>query len=98
MVLFVIDTMQTGGMSGGQATPEAVDRAIAMGIIEPEGDRFRVPSPRLLHAGVELVAAGIGLDAVQDLGEALRRDIERVAKRFVVTVGSHLIGDRPDDW
>jgi len=89
---------ELASMFGGQATPEALDRAIALGIIEPEGDRFRVPSPRLLHAGVELVAAGIGLDAVQDLGEALRRDIERVAKRFVDTVGSHLIGDRPADW
>jgi DNA-binding transcriptional MerR regulator len=58
-------------------------RAIELGLIQPEGERFRVPSPTMLRAGVELVAAGIPLAATQDEFAALRADMERVAARFV---------------
>jgi DNA-binding transcriptional MerR regulator len=44
--------------------PEALRDAIELGLLEPENQGFRVPSPRLLHAGAELVAAGIPLEAV----------------------------------
>jgi len=77
----------------GQVTEESTERAIAAGLIEPEGDRFKVPSPRLLHAGAELVAAGMPLDAVLDLAEGLARDIEAVAERFVHAVEEHLLKD-----
>ncbi len=58
-------------------------RAVELGLIEPEGERFRVPSPTMLRAGAELVAAGIPLAATQDEFAALRGDLERVAARFV---------------
>jgi DNA-binding transcriptional MerR regulator len=58
-------------------------RAIDLGLIQPEGERFRVPSPTMLRAGAELVAAGIPLAATQDEFAALRADMERVAARFV---------------
>jgi DNA-binding transcriptional MerR regulator len=58
-------------------------RAIELGLIQPEGERFRVPSPTMLRAGAELVAAGIPLAATQDEFAALRADMERVAARFV---------------
>src|ERR671927_315441 len=58
-------------------------RAVDLGLIQPEGDRFRVPSPTMLRAGAELVAAGIPLAATQDEFAALRTDMERVAARFV---------------
>jgi DNA-binding transcriptional MerR regulator len=58
-------------------------RAIELGLIQPEGERFRVPSPTMLRAGAELVAAGIPLTATQDEFAALRTDMERVAARFV---------------
>src|SRR5204862_816178 len=46
--------------------PDALREAVKLGLLEPEedGDGFGVPSPRLLHAGAELVAAGIPLEAV----------------------------------
>lgn len=78
-------------MFGGEATPERVARAVEIGIVEPEGDRFRVPSPRLLHAGAELVAAGMPLEEVLDLAAELRRDMEGVARRFVERVGTRLV-------
>jgi DNA-binding transcriptional MerR regulator len=58
-------------------------RAIDLGLIQPEGERFHVPSPTMLRAGAELVAAGIPLAATQDEFAALRADMERVAARFV---------------
>jgi len=58
-------------------------RAIDLGLIQPEAERFRVPSPTMLRAGAELVAAGIPLAATQDEFAALRADMERVAARFV---------------
>ena len=58
-------------------------RAIDLGLIQPEGEGFGVPSPTMLRAGAELVAAGIPLAATQDEFAALRADMERVAARFV---------------
>ncbi len=58
-------------------------RAVELGLIEPEVDGFRVPSPRLLRAGAELAAAGVPLAATQDEVAALRDDMDRIAARFV---------------
>jgi DNA-binding transcriptional MerR regulator len=63
--------------------PNLALRAVELGLIEPEGDHFRVPSPSLLQAGVELVEAGVPLAATQDEVEALRADMARIAGRFV---------------
>src|ERR671933_2769737 len=52
-------------------------RAIQLGLIEPHEDGFRVPSPTLLRAGVELVAVGVPLAATQDALAALREDMDR---------------------
>jgi hypothetical protein len=65
-------------------------RAVDLGLIQPEGDRFRVPSPTMLRAGAELVAAGIPLAATQDEFAALRTDMERVATRFVELFERHV--------
>ncbi|MFD0905244.1 MerR family transcriptional regulator [Actinomadura sediminis] len=65
-------------------------RTIELGLIEPEGDGYRVPSPRLLHVGAELVAAGIPLDAVLDIAAQIRDDCEVIAGRFVGLVEEHV--------
>jgi DNA-binding transcriptional MerR regulator len=80
--------------------PGALQEAVKLGLLEPEeGDeRFRVPSPRLLHAGAELVAAGIPLDAVLNHARQLARDTDRIAARFVELVAANVFepyGDRP---
>ncbi len=59
------------------------ERTIELGLIEPDGDKFRVPSPRLLHVGAELVAAGIPLDSVLDIAAEIRADCDVIAGRFV---------------
>ena len=81
----------------GDAEPRSLDTAIRLGIIEPDGERFRVNSPRWFQAGAALVAAGIPLDAVLANARALQRDMDRVAARFVELVTTHVfdpIGDR----
>lgn len=75
---------------GTGVTPEQLDQAVALGIVQPEGDRFRVPSPRLLRAGAELIAAGVPAGAVLDHARQLRRDVDRIARRFVELVDAHI--------
>src|SRR3954469_7774548 len=79
---------------------DALREAVKLGLLEPEqdGDHFRVPNPRLLHAGADLVSAGIPLDAVINHARQLARDTDRIAARFVELVAANVIepyGDRP---
>jgi DNA-binding transcriptional MerR regulator len=85
-------------MYAGQATEETTARAIELGILEVEGDRFRVPSPRILHAGAELVAAGLPVSAVLDLAEQLETDIDHSAGLLVEAVATHLESTYGPDW
>ncbi|HVT64101.1 MAG TPA: MerR family transcriptional regulator [Mycobacteriales bacterium] len=78
---------------------EAIEAAVRMGVIEPaDGDRFRVRSPRLLRAGAELVAMGMPLLAVLDLGAQLRLRVQTVATLFVQAVAPTIVGDHEPGW
>jgi DNA-binding transcriptional MerR regulator len=79
---------------------DALREAVKLGLLEPseDGQSFSVPSPRLLHAGAELVAAGIPLEAVLNHARQLARDTDRIAARFVELVSANVFepyGDRP---
>ncbi|GAA3931036.1 MerR family transcriptional regulator [Actinomadura viridis] len=86
---------------GGDLEPAEVERRLArtmeLGLIEPEGDHFRVPSPRLLHVGAELVAAGIPVDSVLDIAEQIRDDCDVIAGRFVDLVREHVFQRLEDE-
>lgn len=71
--------------------PEAAAEALAIGLVEVVGDRVRVPSPRLLRAGLELHRAGVPLDALFDELRALRADVEGVAERMVRLIATHVV-------
>jgi len=76
---------------------DALETAIELGILEEDGDRYRVNSPRLFQAGAQLVATGIPLAAVMANARALQRDMDEVAARFVELVTTHVfdqLGDR----
>src|SRR3954464_10111169 len=73
---------ELSALFGAPAEGEDVEVAIELGFLEPEGDRFRVPSPRQLHAAAELAAAGIPVSAILEHGRRLRDDIDRVAEQF----------------
>jgi DNA-binding transcriptional MerR regulator len=84
-------------MFGSQASVELLQEGMRFGILEPEGERFRVASPRLLHAGAELAAAGIPLDAVLEELRKLRRDMDRVAGRMVAMAEKHIFAPYGDE-
>ncbi len=84
-------------MFGAQVTAENLDRAVTLGLLEPDGDRFRVCSPRLLSAGAELVAAGMPLRAVLDLTGRLRAHVDAIASDLTFAVASHVLAPRLQD-
>ena len=73
---------------GAEDTEENRARAVALGILEPDGEHYRVPSPRLLSAGAEMVAAGMTLPAVLDLAERLRVHVDATARDMAATVAA----------
>jgi DNA-binding transcriptional MerR regulator len=86
-------------MFGGTFDPAALAAAQRMGVIAPLGDgRFGVRSPRLLRAGAELVAIGMPLLDVLELGASLRLRIAAVASLFVSSVAPHVIGEHEPGW
>ncbi|MGN8160172.1 MerR family transcriptional regulator [Salinisphaera sp. RV14] len=75
---------------GGQFSKRALDKAVALEVIRPEGMRYRVPSPRMLHAGAELVAAGIPLEDMLDVVAQLRENVEQASDAMVRLVAHHV--------
>ena len=68
----------------------AATDALALGLIEIDGDRVRVPSPRLLRAGVELNRAGVPFPELFAELRRLRTDIEAISERLVRLVVTHV--------
>lgn len=76
---------------GGEASLASLAEAAALGILEPAAKgRYRVPSPRLLHAGAELVRAGVPLERVLDVVRSMRVNVTRVADDLVRLVVAHV--------
>jgi DNA-binding transcriptional MerR regulator len=75
----------------GEVSDDELQTALDQQLVVADGDRFRVPSPRLLHAGSELVKAGIPLSVVLELSASLARDMEASAKRLVGAVADHAV-------
>jgi DNA-binding transcriptional MerR regulator len=80
---------------GEELSEETLALAIEQELVVPEGDRFRVPSPRLLHAGSEMVKAGIPLEVVLELSATLARDMEASAARLIGAVNDHVVRKHP---
>lgn len=77
-------------------TPELVQRAAAMGLVEATADgRFRVPDQRFLDTGAALIRMGVPAGVVLDEWEALRATTDEIAARFIGLFEQHLL---PEDW
>lgn len=86
-------------MFGGTFEPVALEASQRLGVIASIGaDRYEVHSPRLLRAGAELVAIGMPLPEVLELGAALRTRVAAVAELFVAGVAPYIVGDHPPGW
>jgi DNA-binding transcriptional MerR regulator len=74
----------------GDLSPHDVARAAALGFLVRLGDDIVAPSPRLLEAGAELVAAGVPLSAVLDLAENLKTHLDEVARQLFQVFDTHV--------
>ena len=83
-------------MFGGEVTAQDITQAVALGLIEPDGARFRVPSLRLLSAGAELVSAGMPLRAVLDMAR-LRTHVDAAASELAGAVTRHVLAAHLQD-
>ena len=89
-VPYHVTAEQLRELFGAEDTAENRARAVALGLLEPDGERYLVPSTRLLSAGAEMVAAGMTLPAVLDLAERLRVHVDAAARDMAVTVAGHV--------
>ena len=70
--------------------PEALSRAVELGILTPAGDRFTIPSPSVFWAGVQLMRDGIPAAAVMDSAAAVLAGTDALAARFVALFVDHV--------
>lgn len=65
--------------------PEATERGIRLGLVEPTEDpaKWRVKLPSVLEAGRELAAMGLDPNRSLDVLEQMRRHLEPIAAEFV---------------
>jgi DNA-binding transcriptional MerR regulator len=80
----------------GSMTPDLMQRAAALGLVEPTDDgRLRVADRRFLETGSTLVTLGIPAEAILDEWEALAAHTDDIAGRFITIFESRLA---PADW
>jgi len=85
-----LSTTQLLRKFGHAFSGRGLKRAIELELIIPEGSRYRVPSPRMLYAGSELVKAGIPLEAMLDVVAYLRSNVEEAAEEMVKLIEHHI--------
>ncbi|WP_240954185.1 MerR family transcriptional regulator [Solimonas marina] len=66
--------------------PATLSRVLRLGILVPDGIRFRAPNPKILLAGAELTRAGMSLDDLLTLVEHLRSHVQHVADEMVQVI------------
>ncbi|HEY6796254.1 MAG TPA: MerR family transcriptional regulator [Kineosporiaceae bacterium] len=74
----------------GDSVSGELDRAARLGFLERRGHEIVAPSPRLLEAGAQLVAAGVPMQAVLDLAEGLKAHLEEVARELFGVFGAYV--------
>jgi DNA-binding transcriptional MerR regulator len=82
-VPITISIVELAKAFGGNYRPSDLARAQELGIVERDGLRFRVPSPKLLAVGSEIVGMGIPLGELLTIIGGLRRNVERVADELI---------------
>lgn len=67
-------------------SPRTLAKVIELGLLEPDGLRYRARSPKILIAGAELAKAGMPLDDLLKVISGLRANVQRVADEMVLLV------------
>jgi DNA-binding transcriptional MerR regulator len=93
----VLDPAELAGrFPEGAMTPEAMRRAVSLGLAQPADDgRVRVADRRFLETGSALAHLGIPVDVILDEWEVLVAHTDDVAARFIALFETHLA---PADW
>ncbi len=77
--------------------PELVTRMVELGLLVPEADeRFTVPQPPLLRAGLILVSRGVPIPVALAELQNLRRDLDRIGQRFAGIVERDMLPAQPE--
>ena len=75
----------------GTVSAEAIRKVVELGLLVPDGLRFRMPSPRIIQAAGELAKLGIPLTEMLDVVRMLRGNVERVAKEMVLLIEKYIL-------
>jgi DNA-binding transcriptional MerR regulator len=85
--------------------PRPLQKAIRLGVIVPLGEgRFELPSPALIRAGEEVVAAGVPIETTVDILAKIVRHADAVAQSFTQLFLDRVLrpfqeaGAKPEDW
>ncbi|MGH2769866.1 MAG: MerR family transcriptional regulator [Actinomycetota bacterium] len=70
--------------------PGLLQRSVDLGLLIPEGEDFRAPSPALVRHGVLLTGVGIPLPVALDQAAALKADTAVIAGRFLEVFRTYL--------
>lgn len=86
-----MDPDELGELFKNDIDENVLRQAMEVGLFEIDGDRIKIPSPRLLNAGLELYNAGIPLSALLRELLVVRADVDRLTRSFVQLVVNHLV-------
>lgn len=86
-----MDPDELGELFKNDIDEDVLRRAMEVGLFEVDGDRIKIPSPRLLNAGLELYNAGIPLGALLRELQVVRTDVDRLTRSFVQLVVNHVV-------
>lgn len=70
-------------MFTGTFNPRTLAKVLELGLLEPDGLRYRAPSPKMLMAAAELAKVGMPLEDLLKVIEGLRANVQRVADEMV---------------
>ena len=78
-------------MFGASLTPEAITKAVGLGLFKLEGTDIRVTSMSTMKAGAELTKLGIPLLEMLEIVSMMRGNVERVANEMVKLVADNVL-------
>jgi DNA-binding transcriptional MerR regulator len=85
-----------GRFPQGSMTPDQMQRAAALGLVEPTREgKIRVADRRFVETGAALAALGIPLTVILDEWEVLVGHTDEIAERFIANFETHLA---PANW
>ena len=87
----VVSMAELGLMFGSSLTPEAVMKAVQLGLFKLEGTDIRISSMSTMKAGAELTKLGIPLLDMLDIISMMRENVERVANEMVKLVADNVL-------